>query len=425
MGDFARATSEDCLSLTIATPGVDATRRPVLVWLHGGAFMTGAGSLDWYDGSRFARAHDLVVVGVNYRLGALGWLKLDGVSPGNLGLRDQIAALEWVQQHIGTFGGDPDAVTLAGQSAGGISIFALLANPGARRLFRRAIIQSGPLAMFPSNDEAAAVGKRFLDAAGGDPAALRQMAPEALLAAQGKMLRTHARFGDPSPMFMPYRDGELLPERPLEAVVEGAANTEILTGWTRDEMSAFFAHDPEVIGAPLETIEEVVRRAAGAGSEDLLRLCRQRRPGGGPALLLDMALNDLTFVGPTIAFAERMSAAGRKLWLYRFDWAAPNNRAGACHCIELPFVFSNFERWDAPMLAGGDRQQMGALADVMQSAWASFARNGDPNHQSLPPWPHYTRERRSTLRFDRVIDVAGDLAGHTLRKSWPHEANAS
>jgi para-nitrobenzyl esterase len=421
MGDFTRPASEDSLTLTIATPAADRKRRPVLVWLHGGAFMTGAGSLDWYDGTRFAQAHDTVVVGVNYRLGPLGWLKLDGVSPGNLGLRDQIAALEWVGQHIAAFGGDPESVTVAGQSAGGISVFALMANGNARRLFRRAIIQSGPLHLLPSAAEAEQTGARYLEAAGVEPSALRQLPPAALLEAQMKLLRAGARFGDASPPFLPIRDGELIPHDPWAAAVGAAREIDVVIGWTRDEMSAFFAPDPEVNSASMEKVEAAIGNAAGPGADELLALSRRRRPGATPAALLDMAITDLTFVGPTIAFAERLAESGRPAWLYRFDWSAPGNKAGACHCIELPFMFANFESWDAPMLAGGDSQEMAAIANVMQKAWASFVRNGDPNHDALPTWPPYAPERRATLRFDRIIDVAGDLAGHCLRRAWPHE----
>ena len=251
MGDFTRPQDEDCLTLTIWTPSPEAAAaRPVVVWLHGGAYMSGAGSLDWYDGSALARAGDIVVVGVNYRLGACGFLSRPGLSDGNAGLLDQQAALLWVAEHIAAFGGDPQRVTLMGQSAGGGSIAFLLTQPSARGLFQRAILQSPALAPPIAAPEAAARGDRFLDLlviekTAPDAAARARAVPAArLLDAQGTLVRALASEDSLRLPFGPVAPEAMRPDDYLDAVAEGATDKDILIGCTREEMHAFFAADP-------------------------------------------------------------------------------------------------------------------------------------------------------------------------------------
>ena len=220
MGDFERPQGEDCLSLTIWCPDPAPPLCPVLVWIHGGAFTTGAGSLPWYSGESFARG-GLVFVAVNYRLGALGFLALPGISSGNLGLLDQVAALHWVGENIAAFGGDPATVTVMGQSAGGGSIGALLAMPAARGLFRRAIMQSAALQRVnPSPDDAARGGRRFLEILGvapDRPELLRDVPVNDLLTAQGELARVERRFADPVTPFRPVLDGRVVTASPIAA----------------------------------------------------------------------------------------------------------------------------------------------------------------------------------------------------------------
>ena len=193
MGDFEHPQSEDCLTLSIWTPAPDTKKRPVMVWLHGGAFSSGAGSLAWYSGEKFAADGDIVAVSINYRLGALGFLCLPGVSEGNLGLLDQVAALEFVRDNIAAFGGDPDNVTVVGQSAGAASIAILMTMPQARGLFRRAILQSTPFGrMSRTPEDAHRIGRRLLDVLGLKPeeaGTLTTLPATKFVAAQGEVAR--------------------------------------------------------------------------------------------------------------------------------------------------------------------------------------------------------------------------------------------
>lgn len=253
MGDFQREQDEDCLSLTVWTPAIDAKRRPVLFWLHGGAFMTGAGALDWYDGARLAREGDMVVVSPNYRLGALGFLHVPGLSDGNLGLLDQEASLAWVRRHISDFGGDPAQVTAMGQSAGALSVALLLARMDqARPTIHRAILQSAPLGMRPYTRETATIiGREFLESAGIDlnaaqaKSAAQSATVESLIAAQASVTslvsQRFAKPGQPAPAFYPVGDGMVVPDDLNfdAAMTRAAGRVDVMIGSTRDEMWAF------------------------------------------------------------------------------------------------------------------------------------------------------------------------------------------
>lgn len=420
MGDFDRPQSEDCLTLTIATPAPDGARRPVIVFLHGGAFWTGAGSLPWYSGVPMARHGDVVVVGVNYRLGAFGFMHVPGVAPPNLGLHDQFAALEWVSREIAAFGGDPDNVTVAGQSAGGFSVLAMLAAPRARARLRRAIVQSAPFGrLLRTRAEAAAIAATMQREAGlADASGWRQAGTAAIAAAQLRVARSMAAFASSTPAFIPTADHDLLGDDIAGAAVAGALERDVMIGWTRDEMSAFLAPDEAVRGASGEAVRGVFARHFGAGADEAIAEYRGRARGDGPVALLGELLCDATFAGGALAFAERLAAAGRPAHVFRFDWAAPGNPFGACHCIELPFVFDTLPAWDAPMLAGGDPAVLAGLAARMRDAWIAFARHGDPSHAGLPAWPRHGAAGQ-TMLFDAGCRVVDDAAGRRRWRFWP------
>jgi para-nitrobenzyl esterase len=424
MGDFSRPQDEDCLTLTIATPGVDAGRRPVIVWLHGGAYLSGAGSLDWYDGSVLARDGDAVVVGVNYRLGALGFLHLPGVAEGNMGLLDMVAALEWVRDHIAAFGGDPARVTLMGQSAGAHAIMCLLTMPATAGLFRRAILQSAPPSMSPLTGERAAEYGGFLAGLlGTDAAGLADVAVGRLVAAQMEVARGIARFGDITPPFVPVGDALAEPRRFVAAAAHAAGErgVDLVIGTTREEMGAFFAADPAM--AEPDPAAVAARFAALAGDPAAIELYRRRRPGGSVAELLGDLVTDHMFLFPSLLLADAATAAGRSAWVYQFDWAPPGNRFRACHCLELPFVFGNPGAWaDAAMLEGHDPAVVAALSAAIRSAWTGFAGSGDPG-TALQPWPAYRPGSRQTMRFDSIVGSVGDLAGAALRAGLDGEGN--
>ena len=412
MGDFSRPQHEDCLSLTICTPAPDGAARPVLVWLHGGAWISGAGSLDWYDGSRLAREGDLVVVGVNYRLGALGWLHRPGIVDAEPGTSDMIAALAWVREHIAGFGGDPTCVTVMGQSAGATSIGRLLMLPDARELFRRVIMQSGGFGRGAYTSamatERAEQLLRLLDIdphVGDALARLRTVEVPRLLAAQSALAQANARFAQTMPMFMPVLPAAMTQEKMLAAIADGADGKDVLIGATADEVHAFYAADPAMENP---TVDALIARFGGAAA---MARYRARRPGASAMDLLADLGTDETFLLPAMHLAGAVAARGGSAYAYLFDWAPPGARFKACHCIDLPFVFGNFDTWrDAAMLAGGDAAQMTDLSSAMRGAWIAFVRTGDPTHDGLPTWPRHDTERRPTMRFGARLGLLHDPA---------------
>jgi len=411
MGDFARPQSEDCLTLTICTPAPDGKARPVLVWLHGGAYMSGAGSLGWYNGSVLAREGDIVVVGVNYRLGALGYLYRPGLSEGNLGLFDQEAALVWVAEHIGGFGGDPGAICVAGQSAGASSIAFLLTMPRARGLVRRAILQSGPLGRAAmSLSDAAAIAERLLDALGierKDPDAatrLRAMPQERLLEAQIAVGRSLIQQGSMALPFAPVGSELANSGKFIAVVADGAARVETILGTTRDEMHAFFAADPTMENPDPAMVAARFKQLAG--DAQAIETYRGRRPDGSTTDLLGDLITDHNFRLPALSLAEAIAARRGRVWVYQFDWAPPASKFKACHCLELPLLFGNPESWPgAAMLEGADAGEMATLSAAMRNAWIAFVRSGAPDHGGMPHWPAWHRDRHAVMHFDREIAV--------------------
>ena len=411
MGDFNREQSEDCLTLLIATPGADSAKRPVIVWLHGGAFLSGGGSLPWYDGGKLAATGDAVVVGVNYRLGPLGYLYWPGLGDGLMGIHDMVAALRFVRDHIAAFGGDPDNVTVMGQSAGAVAILRLLDRDDTAGLFHRAIVQSGPPRRGHDRDTAILRSKRLMelldiDPAGPDVAERLRAVPAAQLATlQMQIARENARFAAIDPAFPPVfddnGDGDAFATRVAAACA--ARGVDIAIGYTREEMGAFFTADP-AMGEP-DPAAVAERFEALTGSADTIALYRRRRPGGGLRELLGDMITDQRFAFPAVGLAEKLHAVGRPAYLYLFDWAAPGSTWGSCHCIDLPFVFGNRAAWDAPMLAGMNEAEYAGLSGTMMAVWASFARCGDPSVPDLA-WPVYEPSRR----FGPVIGVEGDWA---------------
>ncbi|MEW2390638.1 carboxylesterase family protein [Streptomyces venezuelae] len=326
---------EDCLNLSIATPARDGGARTVLVWLHGGGFSSGAGLMDWYDGGVLAAEGDVVVVSVNYRLGALGYLLLDGVSEGNLGLFDQVEALRWVHAHIAAYGGDPTDVTVLGQSAGGISVRLLMELPEARGLFRRAILQSAPLEITARPAaESHALGRYFADALGTDP---RTADLPALLAAQGETARHHLRSAGRrmEPAFIPVEGVGPVPA-PGGPPGDGVRGLDVLYGWNADDMIVFMGEDDDAAVRTREVYEE-----------------------------------------PLTRHAERLARAGARVHAYRVDWRPAGSPLGAAHCLELPLLFGTHDAWrSAPMLGSTPREETERLGRALRSAWLGFARTG-------------------------------------------------
>jgi para-nitrobenzyl esterase len=407
---------EDCLYLNVYTPAADSARRPVLVWIHGGGFTGGSGSQALYDAGRLAAQGDVVVVTVNYRLGALGYLYADGLDA-NPGQLDQIAALEWVRDNAETFGGDPGNVTIFGESAGGMAVATLLAMPAARGLFQRAIPQSGAAHHTHSPTSASGVADALFDELGvRDPARLRELPIEQLLAAQAKTLLRRARESS-GLAFAPVVDGGSLPEHPLAAVRAGAArDIALMTGTTRDECKLFRMGDPR---ARRELDEAGLHKRVGAllrghrkseHAGHVIETYRKAREGRAPVEphdLYDAIDTDQMFRVPAIRLLEAQRPWQPQSFAYLFSWESPAARGalGACHALELPFVFGTL---DAPTMDrfAGSGPEAERLAERMMQAWIAFAREGDPGTADLPDWPAYDAERRATLIFDREPELA-------------------
>jgi para-nitrobenzyl esterase len=400
---------EDCLTLNVFTPAADAGRRPVMVWIHGGAFVIGAGSQAIYDGRSLARHGDVVIVTINYRLGALGFLDLgarfgeEARDSGNLGLRDQIAALEWVRENIGAFGGDPGNVTIFGESAGGMSVGALLGSPRARGRFQRAIPQSGAAHNAHDPETAARVLDFFLKEVGvSELSALREAPLERILAAQLQCMLRAAELEVLLP-FQPAFGDDLLPAAPLEAVRGGnAAGVPMMIGTTRDEWSLFAFMDPEL--ASLDEAGLLARASARVGAEAapcVVEAYRKQAPTDSPTEHFIALETDRVFRVPALQLADAQ-ALHAPVYVYEFAWRSPalGGALGACHALELPFVFDTL---DAPGMASfaGKGADARSVSENMMGAWLAFARDADPCHTALGGWPLHDPEARPTL----VIDV--------------------
>lgn len=411
MGDYPMRQDEDCLHLDIWVPLEQAGKLPVFVFLHGGAFMTGGGSTPCYDGGALAANTGMIVVNISHRLGALGFLPIKGIAPANLGLHDQIAALRWVRAATVALGGDAGNITVAGQSAGAYSIALMMTMPGWRELFDRAVVMSAPLGLaLPTVAAQEEVGADFLAALDiSNTSELQEIPVERILAAQLKLLqRGAAAPGDVTPLFLPSIDGDLIPADPRKAFAEGAeAACELMIGTTREEMAAFHHGDERLAAIAGDVMTAAFRRSVGEGAEEAIQQARGRRVPGTPLALLGDLLTDLVFARPSLEFASARSDRERRTFVYRFDWQSPTPGVQACHCLELPFLFGNLDRWaGAPMLAGADQGEVEDLSHIFQGAIASFARRGMPGGAGLPAWPHHG-SHRWVLYFDRSIAATG------------------
>ena len=399
--------SEDCLSLNVYTPALDGEHRPVLFWIHGGGFSHGSGSQAAYDGGPLAERGDVVVVTINYRVGALGYLYLGGHggddwgAAANVGQLDQIAALQWVHDNIERFGGDPGNVTIFGQSAGGVAVSTLLAMPAANVLFHKAIAQSGTANRLGDTTFASAVTSQYLDRLGmpdADPAELRAVEIPALLKAQG-----------PRGPLSPVVEGDSLPQHPLHAVRDGhTAHIALMVGTARDEQKLYVAPDrPEIDDAELErqALDYLPRRATERVGEVIALYRDSRIARGLPATnndISDAIATASRFRFPATQLAEAQATHRPQTFMYQVDWESPARRGalGACHAIEIPFVFGTVGKTGNDRMSGtgpdADR-----LAEQMMDAWIAFARTGDPGHEGIGEWPAYDTTDRQTMIFGR------------------------
>jgi para-nitrobenzyl esterase len=414
--------SEDCLFLNVQTPGLDDARRPVMVWIHGGAFVNGSGATPWYDGARLVRHGDVVVVSINYRLGALGWLQLGHLDPeystsGNNGLLDQIAALEWVRNNIAGFGGDPGNVTIFGESAGGMSVATLLGTPAAAGLFAKAIPQSGAAYnVCPAEDAVVVTEALVAEVGGGGLAALLDATPKRLLEAQQAVslsmttgtLRRRTTSASNLP-FGPVIDGVVLPGHPHEAIGQGSATgVPLLTGTNRDEWNLFGLMAGSVDDA--DTLHRRLQRIV-ADPELLVAAYGEARAEATHDELFGAIMTDRMFRLPAIRLAEAQAAHQPDqtfMYLFEYESTAFGGRLGSCHALEIPFVFDNLHKPGVDMLTGSEPPQ--AIADAMRDAWTAFAHTGSPAHPGLPEWPAYGERDRATMHLGAPCHLEHDPA---------------
>jgi para-nitrobenzyl esterase len=427
--------SEDCLSLNVWTPGCDDAKRPVMVWIHGGAFTTGTAATPWYSGTTSARNGDVVVVTVNYRLGALGFTHLADLggerwaSSANCGILDQVAALAWVRDNVAGFGGDPDNVTVFGESAGGCSVVTLLATPSARGLFSRAIAQSASFRQLRSRDEANDRAERFVHELDIDSAHLDRLVDvpvEQLLSAQGKLLARRGSGtmgGTDFQAFSPAPDGTSLFEVPTEAIAAGAAaEIPVIIGTNRDEIKLFAVWDQALHALDRDGAIARLQRTLGEDTTRIFDAYTASRPGAPPSEIAMAIASDEGFRMPAIETAEIQHTHGAPTYMYLFAWESPalGGVLGASHALEIPFVFDNVHQPGVAILTG-DGDDRGPLASAMNAAWTSFARDGVPEAASLPLWPQYETTERSTMVFDRSCRVEQDPLGAD-RRAWRDRA---
>jgi para-nitrobenzyl esterase len=427
-----QAQSEDCLKLNLWTPGLDNARRPVMVWIHGGGFTIGAGSQEIYNGSVLARRGNAVIVTINYRLGPLGFLRLNDVthgripSSGNEGLLDQIAALRWVRDNIAEFGGDPDNVTIFGESAGGMSVGALLAMPSARGLFHKAIAQSGSCDTVSSVARANKTAERVLSKLG-----VSADAVEAIRALPIAQLLTGV-FGPDGKTpdrelgmaYQPVVDGASVPRELIDMVAHGSASgVAVMVGSNLEEWKLFSAMDPaaQKLDKPGLAARMSKRLTADFADSVIATYERARETAGAPTSppeLYSAIETDRVFRMPGVRLAEIHSRSERRVYDYLFTWRSPAMRGalGSCHALELGFVFGTNHLAGMRRFAG-EGPAAEKLANEMQDAWLAFARYGDPSCERLGVWPGYTEARRATMIFGETSGVA-DAPFEEERLAW-------
>tara|TARA_R110002051_G_scaffold62144_2_gene113776 strand:+ start:3538 stop:5091 length:1554 start_codon:yes stop_codon:yes gene_type:complete len=426
----------ECLNLNIWTPRADGRARPVLVWIHGGAYVSGSNSSGYNNGSELAAALDVVVVSINYRLGALGFLYLEHLlgdtfaMASSAAMLDQIAALEWVRDNVAAFGGDPAKVTLFGESAGAAAVGTLLGTPRAQGLFSRAIMQSGTAERVRSIDESAAVTAQFLNAAGlreDEAEALISMPTSDILAAQKIVMDDwSARTIGLALPFQPAIDGHVIDRVPLDAIRDGVGgDVDLLVGTNLNEASFFTMMRPDTPGEQQSNREKLDSLyserfgddSASASVRYQAALAAELGHAADDAAELESYLSDTLYRQPTNRLLAARESATAGTYAYLFTWPSPlmGGALGSCHALDVPFVFRQLDRIESASLVGENPPV--ELSEWISGAWVEFSRRGAPQSPALPDWPRYTAEDRRTMILNTEVHVESDPR-EPLRAFW-------
>ena len=421
--------AEDCLFLNIWTPAT-AGKRPVMFWIHGGGFTMGSGSQPIYDGQHLADRGDVVVVTINYRMGALGFLNLKALTggkipaTGNEGLLDQVAALEWTRDNISVFGGDPANITIFGESAGGMSVGCLMAMPAAKGLFHKAIPQSGACHSANSPEKGLQVAELALELLGTfDPSALLALPVSAFSELQVNFAK--AAVGKNLPgmgAFRPNVDGTVLPEMPINLVRKGsAAGVAVMTGTCREEWRLFAVIDPARVNMNEQQLQAEVAAFFPDTADKVIAKYREwlqsRHKASLPVDVLAAFMTDQVFRIPALRLLEAQSEHAMT-YSYLFDWPSPlmEGVVGACHAVELGFNWGTYDKnGSAGFFVGGREADL--LSARTMDAWLSFAREGVPSSSGLPEWPVYSRDVPATMRLSTEPSLLLD-PDHEINELW-------
>jgi para-nitrobenzyl esterase len=409
------AESEDCLVLNVWTPAMnDGRRRPVMLWCHGGGFATGSGSSPVTEGANLARRGDVVVVTINHRLNVLGFTYLGDLGgdefaqSGDAGMLDIVQALRWVRQNIAQFGGDPNTVTIFGQSGGGRKVATLLTMPSAKGLFHRAIIESGATISLVERAQAARVGSELLATLGLNTSQVRELQNlpvDRIMSAYFQVVRK-MNVDQMTMGFSPTMDGKAVSRHPFHPVASDVSpDVPLMIGSTRTELTS--QSDQALFTLTEEGMAGRIRDLIGDSAPRVIDVYRRANPSASPSELYFLIASDHRYSAPVMKIAERRAALRKgPVYLYYFCWESPieGGRLRSPHTIEIPFVFDNLK---ASRLTATSPEAP-ALADRVSDAWIAFARKGDPNTPKLPRWPAYDEKSRATMVFNNRSTVEND-----------------
>jgi len=413
---------EDMLRVNVWSPGVgDGRKRPVLVWIHGGGYASGSSQeLRPYDGERLAREHDVVLVSMNHRLNVLGFLDLSSfggeryASSGNVGMLDLVQSLEWVRDNVAAFGGDPENVTIFGQSGGGGKVTTLMAMPAAKGLFHKAVALSGSLFSFGTPDGATklaagvlaelAIGRDQLDKLQSVPAS--QLVTAAFAAQQKVLPFAFPKLGATSLElgWQPLVDGKVLPTRPFDpAAPAESANVPFLVGSTFHEFSPGI-NNPQAHRLDWAGLSKALQPRLDQRTDAVIAEYRRVFPGAKPFEILGIVGADLFRRGAVLQAERKAAQGGAPAYLYWFGWKTPvlDGRPLAFHCQDLAMWFDNIDLCVQQTGGGADAR---ALASKMSNALVAFARTGNPNHSGIPRWPAYSASAPANLILDTRVEV--------------------